>query len=84
MDSAFLQARITATQTQIATLEDAAASIASGAITSYTLDTGQSRQVVTRANISLINKTIDSLYNRLATLEARLNGSGTVIGRPAW
>lgn len=84
MDSTFLNDRITATKNQIAALEDAALSLSSGAITSYTLDTGQSRQVVTKSNISLINKTIDSLYNRLATLEARLNGSGTVVGRPAW
>lgn len=84
MDSTFLNARITATKNQIAALEDAALSLSSGAITSYTLDTGQSRQVVTKSNINLINKTIDSLYNRLATLEARLNGSGTVVGRPAW
>lgn len=84
MDSTFLNDRITATKNQIATLEDAALDLSSGAITSYTLDTGQSRQVVTKSNISLINKTIDSLYNRLATLEARLNGSGTVVGRPAW
>jgi polyhydroxyalkanoate synthesis regulator phasin len=84
VDATFLTERITATKNQIATLEDAALSLSTGAITSYTLDTGQSRQVVTKSNVSLINKTIDSLYNRLATLEARLNGSGTVIGRPAW
>jgi polyhydroxyalkanoate synthesis regulator phasin len=84
VDATFLTERITATKNQIATLEDAALSLSTGAITSYTLDTGQSRQVVTKTNVSLINKTIDSLYNRLATLEARLNGSGTVIGRPAW
>lgn len=84
MDSTFLQARITATKNQIAALEDAALSLSSGAITSYTLDTGQSRQVVTRSSVSLINTVIDSLYNRLATLEARLYGNGTVISRPAW
>jgi len=81
--TAFLQARITATQNQIATLENAAADISSGAIQSYTLDTGQSRQTVTKSTIDIINKTLDSLYNRLATLEARLNG-GTVTVGPAW
>lgn len=84
MDSTFIHERITATKNQIATLEDAALNISSGAITSYTLDTGQSRQVVTKSNISLINKAIDALYNRLATLETRLTGNGTVVGRPAW
>lgn len=84
MDEAFLRERITATKNQIATLEDAALSLSSGAITSYTLDTGQSRQVVQKSSINIINKVIDSLYNRLATLEARLTGNGTVIGRPTW
>lgn len=84
MDSAYINERITATKTQIKALEDAATGIMSGAIISYTLDTGQSRQTVTKANVNQINSAIDSLYNRLATLEARLNGSGTVIGRPAW
>lgn len=84
MDAAFLQERITATKAEIVALENAAIDLSSGAIISYTIDTGQSRQVVTRSSVSTINTVIDSLYNRLATLEARLNGSGTVIGRPAW
>lgn len=84
MDAAFLQERITATKAEIVALENAAIDLSSGVITSYTLDTGQSRQVVTKSSISTINTVIDSLYNRLATLEARLNGGGTVIGRPGW
>jgi len=85
MDSAYLQSRITATKAQIAAYEDAAAAFGTdGAIQSYTVDTGQSRTTVTRADLQSINDIIDGLYNRLATLEARLNGSGTLIGRPGW
>jgi hypothetical protein len=84
MDAAFLQARIDATKAQIIAYEDAATALASGGVQSYTLDTGQSRQTVTRLDLDNLQKTIDSLYNRLATLEARLNGSGTVTVRPAW
>jgi len=84
MDAAFLQERITATKAQIVELETAALNLSSGAITSYTIDTGQSRQVVVKSSVNTINTVLDSLYNRLATLEARLNGSGTVIGRPGW
>lgn len=84
MDAAFLQARIDATKAQIIAYEDAAAALASGGVQSYTLDTGQSRQTVTRLDLDNLQKTIDSLYNRLATLEARLNGSGTITARPAW
>lgn len=83
MDRAFIQARIDATKLQIVAYEDAALALASG-VQSYTLDTGQSRQEVTKLNLRSINDTINSLYNRCATLEARLNGSGTLTERPAW
>ncbi len=83
MDRTFIQARIDATKLQIVAYEDAALALAGG-VQSYTLDTGQSRQTVTKLDLDAIQKTIDSLYNRCATLEARLNGSGTVTARPAW
>lgn len=83
MDSSFIQARIDAIKAQIVKYEEAADALASG-VQSYTLDTGQSRQTVTRLDLNAIQKTIDTLYNRCATLEARLNGSGTVTVRPAW
>jgi len=84
MDATFLQARIDATKAQMIAYEDAATALASGGVQSYTLDTGQSRQTVTRLDLDNLQKTIGSLYNRLATLEARLNGSGTITARPAW
>lgn len=84
MDRAFIQARIDATKAEIIAYEDAALALATGGVQSYTLDTGQTRQTVTRLDLSSIQRTIDSLYNRCATLEARLNGSGTVTARPAW
>ena len=84
MDATFLQARITAVKAQIVALEDTLIDVSSGAVESYTLDTGQSRQAVTNSSVKQISDTIDSLYNRLAVLQARLTGNGTVIGRPAW
>lgn len=84
MDRAFLQARIDATKLQIVAYEDASLALGTGGVQSYTLDTGQSRQTVTKLDLAWMQKTIDSLYNRCATLEARLNGSGTVMVRPAW
>lgn len=83
MDRAFTQARIDATKLQIVAYEDAALALAGG-VQSYTLDTGQSTQTVTKLNLGAINRTIASLYNRCATLEARLNGSGTLTARPSW
>ena len=84
MDREFIQARIDATKAQIIAYEDAALALATGGVQSYTLDTGQSRQTVTKIELSALKKAIDGLYNRCATLEARLKGSGTVNVRPAW
>ena len=84
MDGTFLQARITKTEDLIVIYEDAVAALVTGQIQQYTIDTGQTRQVVTKATISTLNAAIDGLYNRLATLKARLNGSGTVTIGPAF
>ena len=84
MDAAFIQSRITATKAQIVAYEDAALALGTGGVQSYTLDTGQSRQTVTKLDLDMIQKTIDSLYNRCATLEARLTGNGVLIGGPSW
>lgn len=83
MDKDFLQERIDATKAQIVLYEAASAALAAGGVQSYKLDTGQSIQTVTKLDLSDLFKTIDSLYNRCATFEARLNG-GAVIARPAW
>lgn len=83
MDQEFIKQRIEKTKLLIATLEDAVTALTSGGVQSYTIDTGQTRQTVTRIDMASINKNIDALYNRLATLEARLNG-GSVISVPAW
>lgn len=82
MDSSFIQARIDATKLLIVAYEDALAALAGG-VMSYTLDTGQTKQTVTKYNITEMNNIVASLYNRCATLEARLKG-GSGIGVPCW
>ena len=84
IDSTFLQARIDATKTQIVAFEAAVLAIGTGGIEEYLIDTGQTRQRVTKLDLSLLQKTIDSLYNRLATLCARRDGTGVVTVRPSW
>ena len=84
MDASFIQARIDATKLQIVAYEDAALALGTAGIQSYALDTGQSKQNVTKLDLDKIQKTIDSLYNRCATLQTRLNGSGSLIGAPSW
>lgn len=79
MDRDFILERIENAKSQIVAWEDASIALAGGA-QSYTLDTGQGRQTVTRTDLSTINRVIDSLFNRIATLEARLTGSGSFYG----
>lgn len=82
MEQSFIQGRIDATKLQIVAYENASLALASG-VQSYKLDTGQSNQWVTKLDLADLEKTIDSLYNRCATLSARLNG-GTVLVKPLW
>jgi len=84
MDRTFLADRITAIKAAIIAYEDAIIALGTAGVQSYTLDTGQTRQTVTRLEVSSLQRTVDRLYNTLATLEARLTGCGTVHARPAW
>ena len=83
MDNTYLTDRIAKTKVLIEAYEDASTALASG-VQSYTLDTGQSRQTVTKLDLKDLNSMLDSLYNRLCVMEARLNGSGTTIARPGF
>ncbi len=78
----FLEERINVTKTLIAAYEDAALAINNG-VRSYTLDTGQTKEIVTKADEKRLNETLDGLYNRLATQCARLDG-GDTLGVPVW
>jgi len=80
-DADFLQTRIDAAKALILTLETAIDALSTDSVEQYTLDTGQSRQVVTKRDVVRLNAMLDSVMNRLATLEARRNGSGSRHGR---
>ena len=84
MDTAFLQERIEATKAAIRAYEDAQLALATGGVQSYMLDTGQSRQTVTKLDLDHLRKTLQSLYNQLATMQARLTGGNVVTQRPCW
>lgn len=83
MDATFLAARIAATKLQIVAAEEAMLSLVSGAISQYSIDTGQTKTIVTNANLNTLQSVIDVLYNRLVTLEAR-SGCGSTYVRPAF
>ena len=85
MADTFLAGRIAIIQTQIEAYDAAITAFGDSNIQSYTLDTGQDRQVVTRADIASMKNMINSLYNRYVTLKARCGSpSGTIIARPCW
>lgn len=84
MNRAFLQSRIDATKAAIIVYEAAELAMGVGGTQSYTIDTGQNRQVVVKMNLTEVRNMIDSLYNRCAMLEARLTGGNVVNVRPAW
>lgn len=83
MNNTLLKASLEKVKIAIAAYEDALIALGtSGAIEEYRLDTGQNVTRVTKADITKINTVLDSLYNRCATMEARLNGAGTVVWTP--
>lgn len=84
MEREFLAGRISATKLQIVAYEDALLAFATdSAVQSYTLDTQQSRQTVTRADVASMQSVLTRLYNQLATLQARLTGAAVTVV-PGW
>ncbi len=83
MDNEFLQERIDKLKQQITAYDLAIDSLSSG-VQEYTLDTGQNVQKVKIADISMLNKSVDQMLNRLSILEARCGNSRTVIARPGF
>jgi hypothetical protein len=82
MATQYLTERIAKTKELIEAWETASLAFAdNGALQSYTLDTAQTRQTVTRGYN--IDGVLDKLYNRLAMLEKRCNGRA-LIASPAW
>lgn len=73
----FWQERLTKLKATIVLYEDAIDALITGGVNSYTLDTGQSRQTVTKWDIEKLQTTLDSLLNRYSTLEARCSGSNS-------
>lgn len=82
-DSEWLKARIAAKKAAIVAYETAMTALAGGA-QSYSLDTGQTRQVVTKANLTEMRNAIAQLESDISTLQQRLYGCGRLYVRPSW
>jgi hypothetical protein len=82
-DSAWLKERIAAKKALILQFETAISTVAGGA-QSYSIDTGQTRQVVTRTNITEARNLVAQLESDISTLQQRLYGCGRFVVRPGW
>jgi hypothetical protein len=84
INSTWLETRITAVQAQIDAYESAILALGTGNIQWYDLDTGQTRQRVTKLDLGDLNNVLGSLYNRFSMLCVRKNGTGVTISKPGW
>ena len=82
--SAILQTQLVTLQAQIGEYNAAITALLTDGIQSYQLNTGQTDQKVTKLDLAVLQKTVESLLNQCVTLEARLGGGGVLNLRPAW
>lgn len=76
-DRAWIEERITKTKALIVAYEDALLALAGGA-QMYSLDTGQTRQTVTKANVASMKTILTELEERLSLLQGRLRGTNVI------
>jgi len=79
----FIQKRIDAIQGQIVATEEAMTKLAAGTIKSYSLNTSQTTQSVTKKDIYKLAEFISFLVTQLEMWNTLLNGGGTIIARHA-
>lgn len=84
MDATFLQEQIDQIKAIITAYNATILALTIGQNSQYTLDTGQTRQTVTKLDLDKLREDRQSYMNELATLDARLNGSGSLTVTPAW
>lgn len=83
MADTFWTDQITEAKAQLALLNTAIRFLYANPHQSYTLDTGQSSQRVTRPDVERLQGEKNALLNDIASLEARCNGASQQI-RPGW
>jgi hypothetical protein len=79
-----LQDQLIAIEAQLEAINVAITALLIDKVQSYTLDTGQTRQTVTKFDIVKLTATRDSLLNQYSVLCARLGIDGTIYAGGAW
>jgi len=82
-DAAWIQERIDAKKALLAQYEAALTAFDLG-VYSYSFDTGQSRQTVTRTSATQLAKDISRLEDEISVLMTRLCGGGRLYSRPGF
>lgn len=77
--SSWWQERLTKAMVHVEELELAISGLLDGSIQSYQLDTGQSRTMVTKQQMSPMYLALQRAENRVAALDARVNPSSTRV-----
>lgn len=80
----YWQARIEKKQTMLDAVDDALTTLLTGNVESYSLDTGQGVQKVTRLDIDMLRRLQEKLEADIATLHARANGGSVRVGVPTF
>ena len=73
------QERLEVAKTQVEELEAAISALLDGSIQSYQLDTGQTRTLVTKQQMSPMYLALQRAENRVSALDARVNGATTRV-----
>ena len=84
IDRAYIQARIDKLKQRIEAVEDALLNLQATPVFQYTLDTGQTREVVTKLDVPRLEDTLDRMNARLQYWCNLLNGGGTFNAGPAF
>lgn len=84
MDEQDTRASLAAVRAAIVAYDAAFLALAVNGAQSYILDTGQSKQTVTKLDLDMITRTLNSLRSQCAVLNARLNGCGRLRLGPQW
>jgi hypothetical protein len=74
--------RLEKAKTRVEDLEAAISGLADGSIMSYQLDSGQTRTLVTKQQISQIVLALERALNDVSVLDARVNGSAAARIQP--
>lgn len=78
----YLEAQLALCEEAIAATWAAITAVSTGAVQSYSLDTGQSRQTVTKANLGSIRLQLNDLFSMRDMLNARICRRGSYYIRP--